>query len=167
MSADSNKRPASTLTFHNNSIVGAYHGNMQKVTISSSVLVYGSICKPLCVKCFDRLVIGTNSLWVFLADKALRAACCQQTENSPSMLEPVTAKSPGTASSAKCWLPAVRQCRMGINMQYPPIRSVQLVYKSAFLSGWVHHWLYLIVLDSVMLVTSQAFLSCFPLVKAY
>lgn len=56
--------------------------------ISTFILVSRSICKSLCVHGFSRSVTGTDSLRVFLADKTLRAARCQQPAKSPCMLEP-------------------------------------------------------------------------------
>lgn len=91
----------------------------------------------------------------------------QYPENSPRMLEPVRAKTPSTAKPAECVLPAVWQCRMiisrmGINIQCAPIRTLQLVYKSASLSVWPYHRLYLILLAYVMLSKITCFSFMFP-----
>lgn len=59
-----------------------------KFQISTFILVSRAICNSLYVNGFNGSVIGTDFLSVSLADKTLRAGCCQQPASGPHMLEP-------------------------------------------------------------------------------
>ena len=68
--------------------------------------------------------------------------CCQQPTKSPCTRVSSEPSLHGLPALLSDPLSPVRQLRMitrmGINMQYPTIRIVQLWYKSVFLSGWHH-----------------------------